>query len=359
MVIFDPVDEGWGLVDAKPAIRAMREVNRALVGSWMFLPTQPFGIEPEALIAEVDRYRRSLTPGAPVEYPDRSESLSTRPISALCRRTDGKILFKDYNRSLPKDDESLFGAVFWRGSMVKLNKGIVLGVLAGALVASGYALGLAGTLVIDGRSTPADVRTLNGTAYVRLADVAKALDMTVVARGNRYELTKAGGANAIGGRAGKIGDTLFDGKWRFTVLSVDTPSEYAMKTDAQTYNERDAASYDSRSHTVKPGRNFGLVVLKVRVANGTKTRKTLWTAISDERIHTAIADTDGGSHSPIAYDFSGGPTQTEGLLPGAAMTFNVVFSLPTDTRPKDLVFTLKNNQGDDGGNDVRVSLAGS
>lgn len=241
--------------------------------------------------------------------------------------------------------------------MANLKKGIVFGTTMAVLAASAFALRAAGTLTIDGHATPADIRTINGSAYVRLADVAKALDMAVVPKGGgSYELTKAGGANQIGGRTGKIGDTLFDGKWRFTVLSVDTPDTYTMKTDAQTYNERQTAGYDSSTHVIKPGRNYGLVILKVRVSNGTKARKTLWTAISDERVHTAIADTDGGSHSPVAYDFSGGPTQTDYILPGAQMTFNVVFSLPTDTKPKDLVFTLKNNQGDDGGNDVRVSL---
>ena len=244
--------------------------------------------------------------------------------------------------------------------MANPKKGLALAGLVAALAASAYALTLAGSLTVDGRTVPADVRTINGSAYVRLADVAKALDMAVVSKGGgAYALTKAGGANALGGRAGRVGDTLFDGKWRFTVVSVDTPETYAMKTDAQTYNERDTARFDSRDHTVKPGRSFRLVVLKVRVANGTGSKKTLWTAISDERIHTALADTAGGSHSPIAYDFSGGPTQTDYILPGAAMTFNVVFSLPADAQVKDLVFTLKNNQGDNGGQDVRVSLAGS
>ena len=69
ILAFDAVDADWGLVDVKPTVRAMRLANRALVGSWMSVPAQPFGIEPEALIAEIDRYRRALTPGAPVVYP--------------------------------------------------------------------------------------------------------------------------------------------------------------------------------------------------------------------------------------------------------------------------------------------------
>lgn len=243
--------------------------------------------------------------------------------------------------------------------MTKLSKGTIITLMGAALAVSAYALVGPSTLVIDGRSTPADVRSIGGSAYVRLSDVAKALDMTVVSRGGgRYELTKAGGANQIGGRSGKIGDTLFDGKWRLTVLSVDTPESYPMKTEADLYNEGDRARFDRSNRVVTPGRNYGLVIVRVRVVNGTKANKTLWTALSDRRIHTAVADTDGGSHVPVGYDFAGAPIQTGPMLPGAGMTFNVVFALPTDTKPKDLIFTLMANQGDDKGNDVRVSLGG-
>ena len=241
--------------------------------------------------------------------------------------------------------------------MKNLKRGIALGTLAAALAAGAYALGLAGTLVIDGRSTPADVRTIGGTAYVRLSDVARALNMTVASRGaGRYELTKSGGANGIGGRTGRVGDTLFDGRWRLTVLSVDFPDQYPMKTDAELYNEGDKARLARASRIVTAGRNYGLVVVKLRVANGTKAKESLWTALSDSRVHTAIADTDGASHPPVAYDFAGAPIQTAPMLPGAGMTFSVVFSLPNDAKPKDLIFTLLRNDGADKGADVRVSL---
>ncbi len=65
---------------------------------------------------------------------------------------------------------------------------------------------------------------------------------------------------------------------------------------------------------------------------------------------------NGSSYAPIGYDFTGAPTQTEWLLPGAQLTFPVLFSVPEGTKLKDLVFTLKNNQGDEKGTDVRVSL---
>ena len=235
---------------------------------------------------------------------------------------------------------------------------LVLAALGASVAAAALALRASGTLVVDGRSTPAEVRTLNGVAYVRLDDVARAMDRTLVARGNgRYEMLKAGGANAVAPGAVPLGETVFEGKWRFTVLDVSTPSTYEMTTDADLYGTEDKARMPRGSHTVTPARNHGLVVVRVRVANGMRTKRRLWTALSDERVHTAIADAEGGSHRPVAFDFEGGPSQTEFLLPGASQTFNVVFALPSGARPKDLVFTLVANDGEDPGHDVRVSLA--
>jgi len=233
--------------------------------------------------------------------------------------------------------------------------------VAGASAIAAFALGsaLRSTIIVNGKATEADVRTIDGSAYVRLSDVARAFGTVVVKHGDgRYELTQAGGANQIGTLTGKVGDTLFDGKWRFTVLSVDTPETYQMTTDSEEYDYKGKTSMDIKTRLIKPSSGYRLVVIKVRVANAVKERRTLWTAISDDRIRTAIADTDGSSHPPIAYDFIGGPTQTEWLLPGAQLTFPVIFSIPRDAKLKDLVFTLKNNQTDDKPVDVRVAIGG-
>lgn len=217
---------------------------------------------------------------------------------------------------------------------------------------------VADTLIINGKGYPVSVRTIEGSAYVKLSDVARALDMSVQTRGQgRYELVKAGGANQVGTLTGKIGEVIFDGKWRFTVVSMETPETYTMKTTAEPYDYSGRTSMDSRTRVIIPAKGFRLVVLTVRVSNGVKERRTLWTAIGDDKIRTAIADSDGKSHPPVAYDFSGGPTQTDWMLPGAQMTFPVVFSMPEAATVKDLIFTLKNNQGDEKGVDVRVSLA--
>lgn len=244
--------------------------------------------------------------------------------------------------------------------MAVFNKGIVFGALGAALAASAYALSLAGSLTIEGHTTAADIRTINGSAYVRLADVGKALGMAVVAKGGgSYELTKAGGANQVGDLSGKIGDTLFDGKWRLRVVSLGTPDTYTMNSNSELYNEGERAHRDRRTRLVEAGRGYHLVVVGVRIVNAMKTKETLWTALSDKRVHTALADTEGGSHPPVGMDFEGAPIQTEPMLPGAGMTFNLVFSLPSDANPKDLIFTLLSNHSEDKGRDARISLAPS
>src|SRR4051812_10681592 len=73
----------------------------------------------------------------------------------------------------------------------------------------------AAPLTINGNTVSADVRSIGGTAYVRMSDVAKALGMVVTKQGAGYEIKKAGGAGQIEGMTGKIGDRLFDGRWRF------------------------------------------------------------------------------------------------------------------------------------------------
>ncbi len=219
--------------------------------------------------------------------------------------------------------------------------------------------GIAGdTLVVNGKSVSADMRTIGGSAYVKLADIAKALGMVVTKRPDgKYELTRPGGSNQIEGVVqGKVGDVLFDGHWRFQVQSVATPASYSMKTAGEPYGTLDIWTFDRPNRVIRPTRGNTLVVLQCRAVNGVHENRTLWTAISDKRIHTALTDTDGGSYPPIAYDFEGGPIQSKPLAPGAALNFALLFSVPEGTHVKDLIFSLKNNQGDDKANDVRVSL---
>ncbi|MDQ3813268.1 MAG: copper amine oxidase N-terminal domain-containing protein [Armatimonadota bacterium] len=230
--------------------------------------------------------------------------------------------------------------------------------LAVAGVTGTLAAAIGSKLILNGKVASTDVRVINGKAYVPVADVAKALGMVVVKRSDGYEIKKPGGANPIKGvMQGKVGDVLFDGKWRFQVLKVEMPESYTIKSGSEPSSNLYASSEwnrDTRTLTPKP--NFKLVVLQCRVTNGQNSKQTLWTAPSDDKLRTSITDMNGGSYPPMAYDYPGGPNQTQPLVPGAIITFPVVFGVPADARLKDLIFTLKNNDYFEKGNDVRVSL---
>jgi hypothetical protein len=242
---------------------------------------------------------------------------------------------------------------------MKISIKTMMRVGAAALIITTPALAgraaLAANLVIDGKVASTSVRTINGAAYVKVADVAKALGMVVVKRADGYEIAKAGGANQINGlMQGKIGDQLFDGKWRFKVTGTETASTYAMKTQGDPYAVSDEADYNSVTHVIAAKNGSTLVIVHCVVVNGQKTTQTLWTAAQGS--NTALTDDQGHSFPPSAHDFTGAPIQTQPLLPGAKIEFPVVFCVPQGTNLKDLVFTLRNNDSSSKGDDVRVSL---
>ncbi|MDQ3813213.1 MAG: hypothetical protein M3347_04600 [Armatimonadota bacterium] len=217
-------------------------------------------------------------------------------------------------------------------------------------------------LVMNGKTASTDVRVINGKAYAPVADMAKALSMVVVKRSDGYEIKKAGGATPVQGLQGKVGDVLFDGRWRFQVLSPPQIVEsYIMKTNASTdYSVyRDIAHADATTHTFTPLAGYKLVAIPCRVTNARNIKQAL--LIGDARNHTALADMSGGSHEVIAYDVSGGPWRTKELLPGAKEDMVLLFAVPLATQLKDLIFTLRGVSSTDASvdkysSDVRVSL---
>jgi hypothetical protein len=215
----------------------------------------------------------------------------------------------------------------------------------------------AGSLIVNGKPAAADIRTIAGSPYVKLADVAKALGMVVVKRSDgSYEITRPGGANQVEGISqGKIGDVLFDGRWRFQVLSVQTPDSYTMKTSVEpSSHPADTLTYDRTTRVTRAKPGFKLVAIQCRMTNGQKTKQTFW--LGHNEVNNALADQQGVSHAPVAYDLEGAPVQSEPLLPGAKAEFVILFSVPENTQVKDLVFTLRNNDSSLKPNDVRVSL---
>jgi hypothetical protein len=233
-------------------------------------------------------------------------------------------------------------------------------VATAALATAAGALGqTALRLIVAGKTVSTDIRIIDGRPYVPLSDMAKAMNGALVKHKGGYEITLgsvdtttpeagavAGGANEVRGTRGKIGQVLFNGKWRFSVLSVDH-----------------AASYDSQflpeKRTFTPsGDTDELVLVRCRMKNGqNETKVAMLSPIHPH--HTALTDNQGQSYAPVDYDKRGGHTD-EGptMLPGSQTEFAIVFSVPKGTVLKDLVFSVQNfEETPDGGTDVRITLA--
>jgi hypothetical protein len=226
---------------------------------------------------------------------------------------------------------------------------LALGVCAAAMAQGGR------VLIMNGRSASRDVRMIGGKPYVPLADVARALGQQLVSRSGGYEIIAAGGANQVEGMRGKIGDTLFDGRWRFQVIEVQEVDSYRMKTKATNDYAvyRTVADFDPTSDVFRPHEGQTMLLIRCRVKNGVKQTLSLWRSNSDTQ--TALTDTQGQSYPPIAYDMEeSAPFQSKALLPGSSLDLGVLFVVPQGTVLKDLLFTLRTL--DDKGHDVRVSL---
>lgn len=241
--------------------------------------------------------------------------------------------------------------------MRKRNAAKTAGALGVMLTTGALTAAQADTLTLNGKTASSNVRIVGGSPYVKLSDVARALGMVVVKRAGGYELTKAGGANQVNGDVqGKMGDVLFDGRWRFTALSMTTADTYTLKSQGEPGDDNGASKFNSVARTFTPAPGNQLVILQCRLSNGQKTAQTFWMARQES--NTALTDTEGQSYPPSAYDVNGAPIQTKSLLPGAKIEFPLIFCIPTVAEAKDLVFTLRNNNSSEKGRDVRVSLKG-
>lgn len=95
-----------------------------------------------------------------------------------------------------------------------------------ALALAGIAtLALAATIAplrisINGKAVPGKTTTVDGETYVPLSALKAAGASASVKNGVLAITFVPGGTNQVGGLEGKVGDWLFDGVWRFRVLSV-------------------------------------------------------------------------------------------------------------------------------------------
>lgn len=178
---------------------------------------------------------------------------------------------------------------------------------------------------IEGRLATTDVLTRNGKTYVPISDVAKALGLVVQKNGANYDLVKPGGANMVKGMAGKIGEELFNGKYRFKVIEVVRTSSYKPR-------------FVNLGYDLTPTNEGNEVVAIIcRLKNGTKEPVTFDitqgknTALTDDK-EQSYANNAGASIDMV----SRGPR----VLPGAAVDFALTFEVPKTAVLKDLVFSV-------------------
>jgi len=225
---------------------------------------------------------------------------------------------------------------------------VSLGMVAAALAQAGR------TLTLNGKTASTDVRLIDGRPYAPLADIARATGQIVVKKGNGYELIAAGGANQVEGLRGKVGDTLFDGKWRFRVVDIQRVPSYTMRReggiDPGKTGSRAEFDADGKTFRAKPGNEF--VIVNAHVSNGQKSTLAFGSAYGE---HTALTDDQGSSYTPVGWDQEGGMFTTKAMLPGAGQDLAAIFLIPEGTKLKDLVFTLT-NVSDREPHDARVSL---
>ena len=213
----------------------------------------------------------------------------------------------------------------------------------GAVVcAAGAAFAAGGTSVyINGTKASSRVKTISGIAYVPLADVARAYGSQVNKRGDGdFDIVPAGGANQVGKYQGKMGDDVFTGKFRFAVTKVEDTKSYTTK-------------YKTNQETLTaPNSNERIIVVTCRIKNGTPTRQDLLMSVGGRygSPNTALTTTDEQSLPPSTWhgsDTAGIDVREDKfapvgitILPGAARIFNLLFVLPNDTQPKDLIFSV-------------------
>lgn len=200
-------------------------------------------------------------------------------------------------------------------------------------------------LKINGKIASQRLKTIGGVTYVPVADVAKALNKQVVPIAGGMELKEATGTFQAGNLSGKIGDIIQTKKYSFQVVSVATTDSYDTK-------------YMKTPQTFKPDSPSDTLYIVNCVLKNTLPKAQGPVLGVSYAGNTAIADYDGQSFPPKRFDsriennFSGAS-----MLPGSKSNVAVIFSIPKDTKIKDLVFTVT-DYFDTGfkGPDVRITL---
>jgi hypothetical protein len=179
---------------------------------------------------------------------------------------------------------------------------------------------------------------IEGNVYVKLSDVAKALNQNVSTQGGTYIVAPAGGANMIQGTKGKKGEELFTGKWKFTVTDVQRVDKYMLRFADSKFEMTADSGQD-------------LVVVTCRFKNAVNKSVNMY---FNGLQNTSLTDMSEQSYKPKWMDVSGGVASV--MLPGSAKDFAIVFSVPEGTEEKDLVYTVEPVSSEFGVVDLRISL---
>jgi hypothetical protein len=193
---------------------------------------------------------------------------------------------------------------------------------------------------VEGKFATSDVIVRNGKTYAPINDIAKAMGMVVVKSGSSFNLVRPGGANMVQGLRGKVGQELFNGRHRFTVVEVIRTSSYKPRFNGSTYEYTPST----------PNNDFLAIICRLK--NGTKEAVTIDLLMGK---NTAVTDMNEQSYGVATGGGSDVQNRGPRLLPGAAVDFALTFDIPKSAELKDLVFSIQDFSGKPNP-DFRVSL---
>ena len=163
------------------------------------------------------------------------------------------------------------------------------------------------------------------TAIIRITSPASG--------GGRPERRDGGQETGSSPRECNLSEELSTAKWIFQVCNIREENEYAER-------------YYQKQRVIRPqGGNDILIIIDARLKN--RLQRTQSPILTERQPgNTGLIDDGGYSYRPIDYDARQRIDKTmsfEGasLIPGTMLDFALVFSVPRGTKPKFLVFTLR------------------
>ncbi len=228
-----------------------------------------------------------------------------------------------------------------RITMPRLQTLLPISVLAIASCTA-WAMQIGSTLTMNGKVISTDIQIVKGHAYVPLSDVAAALNMTVVRKGQAYRLARTNASRPIHSLTGKLADNISSGAWQFQVAGIQQVSGYSQQ-------------YGTEKAQLAPTENGDiLVVIKCRVKNDTKEMQEV-SFDSGSAGNTALMDSQENGYVPLAYDSRDSDYMADKMPSGSVHEFNIIFSVPKGATLKHLIYTVAST-GLDNSTDFSVSL---